>query len=266
VQRDAVRWCLEVAGVRVHGTTRQRPLAVFEDVERAALRPLASERFDTPSWATCKVHGDHHIQVGRALYSVPHAYLHKPVDVRSDSRLVRIFFAGELIKTHARQPPGGRSTDYGDYPEHLAPYAMRDPDRAIAEARRRGPEIGRFAERLLAGTFPWARLRQAQKLLRLADKYGAARVDEACRRALAFDVMNVHRVERIVKLDLDRAATGSTTPTGQLVLLPAPRFLRPTGSFTHNPAQKETISDGDQAVPQDRPEAPEALGHPADAP
>jgi transposase len=99
VQREAVRWCLEVAGARIHGTTRQRPLAVFEDVERSALRPLTAERFDTPSWATCKVHGDHHIQVGRAIYSVPHPYLHKPVDVRSDSRLVRVYFRGELIKT-----------------------------------------------------------------------------------------------------------------------------------------------------------------------
>lgn len=266
VQRAAVRWCLEVAGTRIHGTTRQRPLAVFENVERAALRPLVGERFDTPSWATCTVHGDHHIQVGRAFYSVPHPYLHKPVDVRSDSRLVRIHFRGDLIKTHARQPPGGRSTDYGDYPDHLAPYAMRDPERVIAQARGQGTDIGRFAERLLSGTFPWARLRQSQKLLRLAHKYGHARVDAACRRALAFDVVNVHRVERIVKLDLDRqAGARADSAPQQLVLLPTPRFLRPAGSFTHNPPRKETIR-GDQLIAQDRPEAPEALRHPPDAP
>jgi hypothetical protein len=145
---------------------------------------------------------------------------------------------------------------------------MRDPERVIAEARRRGREIGRFADRLLSGTFPWARLRQAQKLLRLVDKYGRTRVDDACRRALAFDVVNVHRVERIVKLDLERvgpAATDGPT-TGQLTLLPAPRFLRPAGSFTHNAARKETASHGDQLVAQDRHEAPQTLGHPADAP
>lgn len=238
VQREAVRWCLEVAGTRTHGTTCQRPLAVFEDTERPALVPLTDERFDTPSWATCTVHGDHHIQVGRALYSVPHDYLHKPVDVRSDTRLVRIYFRGELIKTHPRQPPGGRSTDYDDYPTHLATYAMRDPERALAEARRKGQAIGRFVERLLSGTFPWARLRQAQKLLRLADKYGRARVDDACHRALTFDIVNVHRVERIVKLDLERpGTTDKPTTGGPLVLLPVPRFLRPAGSFTHhNPA------------------------------
>ncbi len=35
----ARRWCLEVAGQRIHGTTRRRPLEVFEQEERSARRP-----------------------------------------------------------------------------------------------------------------------------------------------------------------------------------------------------------------------------------
>lgn len=61
VQEEAVRWCLTVAGTRIHGTTRKRPLAVFEHVEQAALRPLERARFAPPTWAKCKVHRDHHI-------------------------------------------------------------------------------------------------------------------------------------------------------------------------------------------------------------
>src|SRR5690606_11390656 len=122
-------------------------------------------------------------------------------------------------------------TDYADYPEHLSGYAMRDPERITAEARRHGAQIGTFAERLLSGTFPWAHLRQAQKLLRLVQKYGCQRVDSACRRALAFELINVHRVEHIVKLDLARQGSGrDDAPPRQLALLPAPRFLRPAGS------------------------------------
>ena len=34
----------------------------------------------------------------------------------------------------------------------------------IAVAKRRSEAVGRFTEQLLAGTFPWAKLRQAQKL------------------------------------------------------------------------------------------------------
>ncbi|HVZ33210.1 MAG TPA: hypothetical protein VG963_12340, partial [Polyangiaceae bacterium] len=40
LQPELTRWTLNVAGQRIHGTTRERPLAVFELVERAALKPL----------------------------------------------------------------------------------------------------------------------------------------------------------------------------------------------------------------------------------
>jgi len=236
VQREAVRWCKDTAGTRVHGTTQQRPLAVFENVERPALRPIEGERFDTPAWGECKVHPDHHVSFGKALYSVPTKYIGKQVTVRADSRLVRIYVGGGLVKTHPKKGKGGRSTDYDDYPEELSPYARRDPDRLIREAKQHGASVGRFTEQLLGGSFPWAHLRQAQKLLRLGQKYGWKRVDQACRRALAFDLVDVRRVESIIKQAL------ANTPTkpkdgGQLVLLPA-RFLRRDGSFTHTKEEK----------------------------
>lgn len=263
VQREAVRWCLEVAGQRVHGTTRKRPLGVFENSEKAALRPLERPRFDPPTWAQGKVHPDHHICFGKALYSVPTRHVGKKLWVRGDCKLVRIYDGGELVKTHERMREGGRSTDYQDYPEELAPYAMRDPDRIIRDGRRLGEHIGRFLEALLAGDFPWAKLRQAQKLLRLANKYGRERLDVACRRAVYFELYNVKRVETIVQSDVEREATRSSSPAqGQLVLFP-PRFLRDAGSFTH---PQEDPPYGNAAILKDRVEEAQALRRPGDAP
>jgi hypothetical protein len=105
------------------------------------------------------------------------------VDVRGDRRVVRIYHRGDLIKVHVPQLPGRRATDYADCPAARAPYAMRAPDACIRQAEGLGPAIGQFTTVLLSGTFPWARLRQAQKLLRLAERYGAARVNAACARA-----------------------------------------------------------------------------------
>ena len=155
-QRGAIRWCLKGAGMRIHGTTRKRPLVVFENVEQATLLPLEKERFDPPFWGQYKVHPDHHVNFCKAFYSVPTRYVGKTAWVRGDSKLVRIYIGGELVKTHERQPPGGRSTDYDDYPKELAPYAMRDPDRLIREAKSRGKHVGEFMEALLSGSFPWA--------------------------------------------------------------------------------------------------------------
>ncbi|HEV8459040.1 MAG TPA: IS21 family transposase, partial [Methylomirabilota bacterium] len=117
------------------------------------------EPFDRPTWAKATVHPDHHIQFRRALYSVATRYLGQRVEVRGDSRLVRIYHHGELIKVHPPQPPGGRSTDYTDYPAERAAYAMRAPDACVRQAEQVGPAVGQFVRVLLGGTFPWARLR-----------------------------------------------------------------------------------------------------------
>jgi hypothetical protein len=232
VQREAVHWCLATAGTRVHGTTRQRPLAVFENIERGALKEFTLPRFDPPAWGEYKVHPDHHVNVAHALYSVPSEYKGKRVTVKSDSRLVRIYRNGELIKTHARQEPGGRSTDYGDYPREKTPYTMRDPERLIRQAQEWGPELGRFMSKLLAGPTPWAKLRQAQKLMRMGEKYGWQRVDAACDRANYFEIVNVKRVESILLQDLDKD-TPTVEPVSS-VEQPPLRFQRPAGAFTHH--------------------------------
>jgi transposase len=262
VQREARRWCLEVAGQRTHGTTRQRPLVVFENVEQPVLQPLTKPPFDPPQWAECKVHPDHHIQFAKALYSVPTRHVGKTVSVRGDSKLVRIYVGGELVKTHERVAAGRRSTDTADYPKELVPYATRDPERMIRDAHRQGPNVGRFMKNLLAGDFPWAKLRQGQRLLRLTNKYGQRRLDAACRRALHFELYNVKRVETIVQAELEREAASTGTPRqGQLIEL-SPHFLRPAGSFHH---PKENEDHGDHTIPEDRAEEAAPVGPTADA-
>ena len=107
-RRNAEHWSREIAGRRIHGTTRRVPLEVFESEEKSAMLPPPTAPFDVPLWTDAKVHPDHHIQVVRALYSVPTRYLHRKVRVRADSKTVRIYAGTELIKVHPRQPPGGR--------------------------------------------------------------------------------------------------------------------------------------------------------------
>jgi hypothetical protein len=218
---------------------------VFEMLEQPTLLPLAPEPFDRPTWAWATVHPDHHIQFRRALYSVPTRYLRQRVEVRADSRVVRIYHHGHLIKVHAPQPPGGRATDYTDYPAERAAYAMRAPDACCRHAEQLGAAVGQFVRVLLSGVFPLARLRQAQKLLRLADRYGAARVNAACARALGFELLDVRRVETILRTALEREP--GPAERGTLVPLPA-RFARAPESFAHHLREEE-----DADVPGDRP-------------
>jgi hypothetical protein len=227
---SAEHWCRETAGNRIHGTTRQVPRQFYEEVEKPHMQPAPRERFDVPLWTDAKVHPDHHIQVQRALYSVPHPYLGREVRVRSDSRLVRIYLNAELIKTHPRMAPGQRSTDPNDYPPGKADYALRNVDALIERAHKRGPSVGEYAERLLGNPLPWIKMRQGYQLLRLCDKYGAQRVDATCRRALDFDVVDVPRIARMLKEAV--RTEDEAEQDGLLKKLPAnPRFARQREMF-----------------------------------
>lgn len=192
-REHAAAWCRDVAGARIHGTTRRVPREVYEAEEKTHMLPAPRQPFDVPTWTQAKVHPDHHIQVARSLYSVPTQHLGQRVDVRVDRASVRIYRGGELVKMHMRVAPGKRMTDPRDYPEGKADYAMRSVERVSAQARARGAHVGDFIAKLLEGPLPWTKMRQAYGLVRLCDRYGNARVDALCGRALAFGVLDIGR-------------------------------------------------------------------------
>jgi hypothetical protein len=182
-------------------------------------------------WTDAKVHPDHHIQVQRALYSVPTRYIGRMVRVRSDRLVVRIYLGGELIKTHARQAPGGRATDPNDYPPGKDAYATRSFTGIIERAREQGPHVGRYAERLFDRPLPWTTMRQGYQLLRLCDTCGASKVDAVCERALIFDVLDVPRIARMLKQAV--RAEDDAEQRGKLRRLPqVPRFARDAGTYS----------------------------------
>jgi transposase len=238
VQREALKWCMDVAGMRIHGTTRKRPRIVFDEQEKTLLLPQRDERFDVPKWGSGKVHPDHHIRFSNALYSLPTKYVGKKLEIRADSKLTRIYHQGAVIKTHPVMPEGKRSTDYEDYPKHKTPYAMRNCDYYITKAKEVGTDCGSFMEQLLTGDFPWSKLRQAQKLIRLSEKYGTARMEQACSRALSFSLIDVFRLERIIKQALGREAEKGGDKRG--IIVPA-RFGRPAEYFMKNKEEQKPL-------------------------
>lgn len=231
-REQAERWCSEVAGLRVHGTTRQLPREVFETDERQKLQPYDGVLYDVPEWKEVTVHPDHHVSFGQALYSVP-ATTCTPgtkLEVRGDRALVKLYKKGELMKVHPRQQRGGRATDPNDYPVEKTAYALRAPDRIVRRASELGPNVGAFAQKLFEGPLPWAKLRAGQKLVSLGERYGGERLDAACQRSLAYDLVDVRRVQRILLQALDRESPpieDRGTPLGS-------RFARPGSAFDHH--------------------------------
>ena len=241
-QRRAVTWCSITAGMRVHGTHAARPVELFNLEEKPRLGLAPASRYDLPIYAKAKVHRDHHIECGRALYSIPGDLIGARVDVRADSALVRVYHRGVLIKIHPRQAPGGRVTDAEDLPAEKTAYAMRDLDHLRRMAANEGSAIGAYADALLDSPLPWTKMRQVYALLGLVKRWGAPTVEAACARALESEAVNVGLIGRMI----ERATENQPAPAAPAARSTGrhPRFARDPGHFaTKKPANPTAKPD-----------------------
>jgi transposase len=222
----AEQWCGQVAGLRIHGTTRLRPVEVFATDELPQLKPVPEEAFDIPAWVRPKVAPDRHVQVAQALYSVPGELIGRRLDARLDARTVKLYWRGELIKVHPVVGPGRRHTDPSDLPAEVSVYAMRDLNTLQRKASAHGTHVGVYAAAVLEHPLPWTKMRQVYRLLGLVRRHGPDAVDDACRRALDAEVIDVGLIERMLTRD-----AGEQLP----LPLPAPpaasRFVRAATDF-----------------------------------
>jgi transposase len=198
-QRRAEEWCRVRAGMRVHGTTRQRPAEVFAQLEAPALLAAPDEPYRVPAWGEAKVQRDFHVRAQNAFYSVPYRLAGQQVTVRADGTLVKIYHRGQVIRTHPQQPAGGRVSDPADFPPDTDVYARRDVDKLAKMAAARGEAIGTYAARILDIPLPWTKMRAVYTLIGLARTYGNDAVEQACAAALELDVISVPKVRNIVE-------------------------------------------------------------------
>jgi hypothetical protein len=211
INKQAMEWCLKVAGVRQHGTTYQQPLTLFHIAEEKQLKPLSSTAFEIVTWHQAKVAHDCHIQVNGTLYSVPYQHMGKTVDVKLGTRMVEIYRDYELIKTHVRGAKGQRLTDWNDYPPEKAAFFQCTPDWYRSRANLIGTSTGETVASLLE-EHAFHNLRQCQGILRLAEKYGQERMEQACARANAFGDPRYRTVKTILERGLDMELLLSEPP------------------------------------------------------
>ena len=227
-QRRVETWCATGAGMRIHGTTRCRPAEEFVASEQGLLLPAPTAPYDVPVFSTPKVHRDHHVEVARAIYSVPGNLIGTTLTARADRSTVKLYAKGSLVKVHPRQAPGGRMTDPEDLPQERTAYALRDIDHLIKMAHSHGEATGIYVEAVLDNPLPWTKMRQAYRLLGLVKKWGPERVELACTRALEAEAVNVNLIARMI----ERATEAERTEHPPQPTPIRGRFARDKSEFT----------------------------------
>ncbi len=226
------QWLMEVAGNRIHGTTRTQPLKRFAETEQDLLKTLPDVPPEIAAWATVKVHGDCHVQFEKCRYSVPYTLVHQSLWLRASDTSVRIYQAHALKAIHPRlKHPGDRSTLDEHLPPNALAFKMRDPQWCLKQAT----EIGEHCQRLITCLFHdkvLDNLRAAQGIVGFRKRYGKVRVNAACLRALTFDNIRYHAIKQILEKGLDQQDfTEASFDTLADSYTGAGRFSRDPGSL-----------------------------------
>lgn len=195
-----VDWLVDVAGARLHGTTKKVPLTQFLEVEKGLLRPLPGSPYDMGVWAERLLYRDCYVTYDHAYYSAPYRLVGQTLRVRDGTRTVRLYTTDyQLVATHDRATePGQRRTCL----EHLPPEKVAGITITRDACRLRAAAIGVCTEQVvetLLASRPVDKLRAAGRLLDLAETYSPERVERACARALAFDDPAYLTVKNILK-------------------------------------------------------------------
>ncbi len=200
------KWLMEEAGNRLHGTTRTQPLKRFADTEQLLLKVLPEVPPELAVWAQVKLHGDCHVQFEQCRYSAPYPLVHQTLWLRATDTSVRIYQAHELKAIHPRlRHPGDRSTLDEHLPPNALAYKMRDPQWCLKQAQA----IGEHCERLIECLFHdkvLDNLRAAQGIVDFKRRYGKARVNAACQRALNYNNIRYRAIKQILEKGLDQLA------------------------------------------------------------
>jgi transposase len=207
-------WRDQVANVRLHETTRERPIDRFGR-ERPLLRPLPTIPFDTDEVVPAVVSPHARIEFDGNRYSTPPQWVRRPVTIRASRDQVRVLHEGQVVAQHVRSYQRGQLIVLPDH--RTAALALRRRSRSTALEQSfdaLGPEARQFHLRLRSQ--PVKTGVHLRRLLGLASLYGTAELLSAISRALELAAYDAAYVENL--LLAERRRRQLPTPT-----LPTPR-------------------------------------------
>jgi hypothetical protein len=189
-------WREQVANVRLHETTRERPIDRFAR-ERPLLRPSPAIPFDTDEVVPAVVSPHARIEFDGNRYSTPPQWVRRPVTIRASRDQIRVLHEGQVVAEHLRSYERGALIVL---PEHrTAALALRRRSRSTALEQAfdaLGPEARQF--HLGLRTQPVKTGVHLRRLLGLAQLYGAAELLSALAQALELAAYDAAYVENLL--------------------------------------------------------------------
>jgi len=194
---------------REDGTRRSR----FIELDRPALGPLPSQRYQYATWKKAKVHLDYHVEVERRYYSVPYKLIGKTVDLRLTRHTIEVFYRGQSVATHVRGATRKFMTDPDHRPERHRAVIELNHERLLERAEAIGPSTAALLrEQVHRRKHPDEALRSSLGILRLAHDFSGVALERACQRALELKSFSYKAVRALINAPVPDSAEPTPIP------------------------------------------------------
>ncbi|MEZ8424041.1 IS21 family transposase, partial [Vibrio splendidus] len=192
--------------------------ALFDKLDKPALRPLPKQRYLYTETKRAKVGPDYHIEYRRHYYSVPHQLVGHHVELEASNRLVQIYHKGNVVAQHPRsQRDRGNSTQ----PEHMPSnhqHQKWSPERLLSWGSNIGAATREVVNKMLnSKPHPEQSYRSCLGLLSLSKTYGEPRLEQACKDALMLTKSNYTFISNLLKNNREGQLSKDSTSTPNLV-------------------------------------------------
>jgi transposase len=178
----------------------------YEALDRPALRPLPTVRYEVARWKSARVNIDYHVEIEGHYYSVPFRLVRTQVDVRITVATVEMFAGRERVACHPINAQRGKHTTLDEHmPARHRAHRDWTPQKLIAWGEKIGVACAALVRwQMEHRPHPEQGYRACLGLQRLARQYGPERLEAACTRALAIRSPSYPSVNSIIKSGLDR--------------------------------------------------------------
>ena len=191
------QWLFSIANARIHAETRKVPAELFQ-VEKPALRPLPDVAADTSVTRLVRVTNRCRVVVDTNRYSVPSRYASQRLTLKAFPDRLCLYHDHNMVASHPRSYE--RHRDF-ENPDHVR--ELLDQRRRAREAKwlltfySLSPQAEHYHQQLSARSLN-ARV-HINKIVALADIYGADKVARAIDDAIASEAFASQYIENILQ-------------------------------------------------------------------
>ncbi len=197
VNPGARQWLDEVANVRVHGTTKKRPVDLL-GAERPSMQALPSEVYNIATIRPVRATKMFRVVLDTNKYSVPHEYAGSQLNMHAWPDRLCIYSAGKLIARHNRSYDRHQDMEDPDHPKALLQQRRKAEDqRLYMSFLKLSPKAEEYYNELAKRRMnPKHHVR---KIVGLSEIYSADEMRRAIDDAFAFQAFSSEYIANILE-------------------------------------------------------------------